>query len=69
MKNKTFYTKKSHKKEKNARKVVKCCNTCANCIPIGEGDHICDEMQELVLEEYMPTDSYYICGGRYYDEL
>ena len=25
---------------------LKCCLNCANCIPIGEGDHLCDELME-----------------------
>lgn len=40
------------------------CTLCESCIPIGEGDHICDENMELVLDEYAPTDSYYWCGGK-----
>ena len=49
----------------------KCCETCANMLPIGEGDHICDNYLNhdgspaaLILENYIPTDAYFICGGR-----
>ena len=48
----------------------KCCETCANMQPIGEGDHICDACcshdgspTALVLESYIPADDYFICGG------
>ena len=45
------------------------CINCENCIPIGEGDHICTELDEpiLVIEEYEPTDDYFACGGSCYD--
>ena len=46
---------------------LKCCLNCANCIPIGEGDHLCDELMELVLEDYTPTDKFYGCGGSSYE--
>lgn len=47
-----------------------CCLTCENCIPIGEGDHVCFEALDdpvLVLEDYEPTDNYFACGGSEYD--
>ncbi|NLD11688.1 MAG: hypothetical protein GX671_08070 [Clostridiales bacterium] len=37
------------------------CEECANCLPIGEGDHICDKTNKLVIEEYIPTDDYGFC--------
>lgn len=46
----------------------KCCETCANMQPIGEGDHICDACcshdgspTALVLESYIPGDDYPDC--------
>lgn len=51
-------------------KRYKCCETCGNMQPIGEGDHICDACCDhdgsptaLVLESYLPADDYFICGG------
>jgi len=52
---------------KNKKKVVTC-EMCDNCIPIGEGDHLCDECQEIVISEYSPTDEYLKCGGKKYVE-
>ena len=54
------------KKPKN--KCNKSCTTCSNCIPIGEGDHLCDVLMELVLDEYSPTDNFYGCGGSSYEK-
>lgn len=48
---------------KKKKQVIKICNTCENCLPIGEGDHICDVHQVLVLDDYIPADDYYICNG------
>lgn len=57
--------KKKYKKECKDR----CCETCAKCIPIGEGDHICDEdATQLVLEDYSPTDGYMWCCGKSWKE-
>lgn len=50
---------------------IKCCETCGNLTPIGDGDHICDACEgrdghpcALVLEDYNPGIDYYACGGR-----
>lgn len=37
------------------------CEECDNCVPVGEGDHICDNNNKLVIEEYIPTDDYGFC--------
>lgn len=48
-------------------KIVKCCEMCENCNPIGEGDHICDEdPTKMVLEDYAPADDYLWCQGKKY---
>ena len=46
-----------------------CCETCANCIPIGEGDHICSmKPTRIVLEDYNFSDDYFWCGGSFWEE-
>lgn len=59
------------KKKKPGHQPVKCCETCANMLPIGEGDHICEECEgsdgtpaALILDNYNPAEDYFICGGR-----
>lgn len=37
------------------------CEECSKCIPLGEGDHLCDELMELVIVGYMPTEEYGNC--------
>lgn len=47
-----------------------CCLTCFNCIPVGEGDHICSECGEpvVVISDYAPAEDYLKCGGEYYEK-
>lgn len=46
-----------------------CCLTCTNCIPIGEGDHVCNECGEpaIVINDYAPAEDYLKCGGKYFE--
>ncbi len=32
-----------------------CNDTCPNCIYIGEGDFICDELMEIVIDDWTPV--------------
>lgn len=49
------------------------CWGCMNMIPIGEGDHICWECKEgectFILEDYTPTEDYFCCKGKKWEEL
>lgn len=52
------------------------CETCSNLIPIGEGDHICFEVESsygepsiMPISDYMPTTEYLKCKGKKYDEM
>lgn len=37
-------------------------DVCPNCQYIGEGDSFCDEIQEIVLQDWMPTE-YFMGSG------
>lgn len=48
-----------------------CCEDCDNLIAIGEGDHICSEVERsdgtpciMPISGYQPTDEYFMCGGK-----
>ena len=50
-----------------------CCDTCANCLYICEGDYVCEvEMEqdtttlEPIKEEHTPTEHYFWCGGKHW---
>lgn len=56
-----------NKKLENNNENTKDCLNCKYCIPIGEGDHICEENpHKIVLNEYIPSDDYNWCNGRYF---
>lgn len=40
-------------------------DACPNCQYIGEGDSYCDEIGEIVLEDWTPTDHYMGAGCPY----
>lgn len=63
---KKYDSKKKNKKKSNNKNKV--CMNCENCIPIGEGDHICDEHMVMVLEDYFPTEDFLYCGGKDWNE-
>lgn len=43
------------------------CLNCKHCLPIGEGDHICEENpHKIVLEDYTPTDDFNWCKSKNY---
>lgn len=46
------------------KKEIKICANCEHCVYIGEGDYICDVDEPIiVMEEHIPNDNYFICGG------
>lgn len=56
------------RKVKKKKKINKCCETCGQFLPIGEGDHICEESLLMVVSGYEPTEDYFQCGGRKWEE-
>lgn len=53
---------------KKKKKACKYCESCANFLPIGEGDHVCQENMSIVVSEYEPTEDYFQCGGKKWEE-
>ncbi len=50
-------------------KEIRTCSDCDHCLPIGEGDFICDEHPgSLVLEDYGPGEDFLICEGKDFEE-
>ena len=58
------------KRKSNIPRPEASCLGCANCIPIGEGDHICNECGEpvIVFSGYVPAEDYLKCGGNRYEK-
>lgn len=41
------------RRKKKAKPDNRCCENCVNCLPVGDGDHICNmDPSKVVLEEY-----------------
>ena len=45
------------------------CDTCVECIYVGEGGFICgDNYEKIVIEDFTPTADWLCCGGKKYIE-
>lgn len=55
------------RKHKRKGENIKHCMNCEHCLPIGEGDHLCDEKMKIVLEDYTPNENYLCCGGKNFE--
>ena len=51
------------KRNRRTKKIKKTkdCLYCDSCLPIGEGDHYCDEENVIVIEDYVPNENYCCC--------
>ena len=59
----------SNKKCERSNPGKRSCELCDECIPIGEGDHLCTlEEPKVIIENYQPTAEYYWCKGKYFGE-
>ena len=51
-------------KRKKSEMELRNCFNCEHCTYIGEGDHICDMTNDVVVEDWMPADDFYACNGK-----
>ena len=57
------------RRKKKAKPDNRCCENCVNCLPVGDGDHICNmDPSKAVLEEYSFSADYFWCGGSLWAE-
>lgn len=48
--------------EEKEMKRINTCLECDNCIYIGEGDYICDDLHEIVIDDFgHPTANWMAC--------
>ncbi len=38
------------------------CYDCDNCIYVGEGGYWCDRYNEIVIDDFIPSNSFMICN-------
>ncbi len=43
---------------------MKNCFECENAIYIGEGGYLCDVHQEVVIDDFAPTEDFNKCNGK-----
>lgn len=57
-------------KTKNKNKRCKDCQTCSELEYIGEGDSacMCKMPPVLVIEDWMPNENFFYCGGKKYKD-
>ena len=54
------------RRKKKAKPDNRCCESCVNCLPVGDGDHICNmDPSKVVLEKYSFSGDYCWCGGSF----
>ena len=52
------------RRKKKAKPDNRCFENCVNCLPVGDGDHICYmDPSKVVWEEYSFSADYFWCGG------
>lgn len=58
-------------KVRKKKKAQGTCETCSNVVYCGDGCHACMENEEgpkWVIEDWGPTEDYFWCGGKKYEE-
>ena len=57
---------RKHKKAHDRTKPKKVCDpgVCDCCQYIGEGDFLCDKHMEIVVSDWIPTESYLMCQNQ-----
>lgn len=57
--------KKGKKKQKSKEMTDSVnCYFCSNCVYIGNGGYMCSQNNNVVIEDWMPSDDFFSCNGR-----
>ena len=60
-------------RHKSKKKVIQC-TECTHCLPMGEGDFLCDEWDKMaeepivVIADYVHTSDFAMCNGKYFEK-
>lgn len=52
------------KRKRNPKDRLKNCHCCDHCIYVGEGGYMCDVHNEIVIDDFEPTEEFYMCNGK-----
>jgi hypothetical protein len=45
------------------------CYNCTKCVYLSEGGYMCECNNEVVIEDFEPTDDFYSCGGKEFEQI
>lgn len=45
------------------------CYNCNNCEYIGDGGYICSMSNDIVIEDWQPTEDFNSCGGKEFENI
>ena len=54
--------------KRNHNSIIKNCHCCDHCVYIGEGGYMCDISNDIVIEDWEPTEDFYICDGKEFEQ-
>lgn len=52
------------KKKRKPPELTRNCNNCNNCTYIGEGGYMCGISNDIVIEDWQPTEDFNSCKGK-----
>lgn len=58
-------SKKERKHPENNRN----CYNCNNCEYVGEGGYICSMNNDIVIDDWRPTEDFNSCGGKDFENI
>lgn len=61
-------SKRKHKKSHRSECERNCYN-CNNCEYIGDGGYMCSMNNDIVIEDWQPTDDFNSCKGKDFESL
>lgn len=44
------------------------CDNCGECTYVGDGGYWCMEHCKLVMDDFEPTEDYFVCGGKSWEQ-
>lgn len=45
------------------------CYNCNNCVYVGEGGYMCSMSNDIVIDDWIPTEDFRQCKGKDFEEI
>ena len=62
-------SERKHKRKRKNPDYPQNCYVCEHCVYVGEGGYICDMSNDVVIEDWQPTDDFYCCDGKDFEKI